>query len=210
MSKKNKKIVEGQIDEPQVEETTQEEIVESEPIRIDPEVFETKLFVEETDAEFEDAIDELKSLPDVTEEEPVAEVPTAIAVDAVEVDPNTGNINVKFEFQEEYFIGGGDPNAQTNIDVLPEPCCVCNEPEKTCECTEPCVEPCACDMTLPVETPFIPLLITEAPEIVDEVAKFVNDSILEELKELATSPRTIESLSREEERNFRRTGVMPK
>ena len=157
MSKKNKKIVEGQIEEPQVEETTQEEIVESEPIRIDSEVFETKLFVEEIDAELEDAIEELKALPDVTEEEPVAEVPTAIAVDAIEVEPK----EFHHEFQETYFIGGGDPNTQPNIDVLPEPC----------KCVEPCDESCICQ---------------------------------------EPAPRTIESLSREEERNFRRTGVMPK
>ena len=65
--------------------------------------------------------------------------------------------------------------------------------EEPCVCTEPCTEPCVCEESI--------------PEIVDEVAKFVNDSIIEELKVLA--PRDISSLSQDELRSFRRTGVLP-
>ena len=69
MSSKNKKReVQPEVEQPVVEIN---EVVEDASMVIDPAVFETKLFVEETDAEFESAVDELKSLPDVTNEEPV-------------------------------------------------------------------------------------------------------------------------------------------
>ena len=37
----------------------------------------------------------------------------------VKVDPTTGNINVKFEFQDEYHFGPG--NGDAVIDMLPQP-----------------------------------------------------------------------------------------
>jgi hypothetical protein len=107
-----------------VEKTREEiinELVEEQASIVDP---EEEKFLESTVEEIEaqPVVDE----PCVCDETCVCDEPCTDPActcekseEPVVVDPNTGNINVKFEFQDEYHFGPG--NGDAVIDTLPEP-----------------------------------------------------------------------------------------
>jgi hypothetical protein len=150
----------------------------------EPIVEETNLVTEEEVVAQEEFINEAPVEAPV--EEPVAEESFEVEppVEEPVVDPVTGNVNVKFEFQDEYHFGPG--NGDAVIDTLPEeeklPVTDCSDPD--CPCNNE-VEPCVCEKPCVCEEP---APIVEAP---------------------VKAPRSVASLTRAELHRFNTTGIMP-
>jgi hypothetical protein len=217
-NKTKKKVYSKPIVKKPVEEKIEEQVEEvTEAKAIDPEVFETKLFVEEEPEEF----------VEISGEEELIEMPEQKKEVELVKDEVVVPKEINFEFKEDYFFGTPSERTdkQTEIEMIPE-----EEPEKQTELIKgdelkekleeikTKIEEFQTIQVVPVSPELEPEpMYTLTPEQEEKgakvIAEMVNNSILEDLKALASEPpkeRTLASLSNNELRYFHRTGQMPK
>jgi hypothetical protein len=173
--------------EEQLKVTVDPEVTESHPI--DPEVFETKLFVEEEP-------EEIKIEPHVEGEK------------LAEVLEKYHNIDAQAEIETLL-----EEELEKQTELVKD-----DELKEKLEEIKTNIEEFQTIQVIPVSPELEPEPIyTLTPEQEEEgakvIAEMVNNSILEDLKALASEPpkeRTLASLSNNELRYFHRTGQMPK
>lgn len=151
------------------------------------------------------------------------ESPVSVIInEPVVVDPITGNINVKFEFQDEYHFGPGNGDAE--IDVLPKQDCTCEGP-----CEEPCVcdeKPCVCEKpeeikevlekyhNIDAEAEISKLLEAETPkfQLGQQIQKLAEVDIEPTTPAPVTTPpvkKTFAQMTATEMNIYKKTGIIP-